>query len=427
MLGVGVLFLIQAVMAQEDSSTESFWVFRLATNMMGYASIIVPAIFLKRYLDSRNYKDGGSGFWYPYLVNFFYGKDLHDVEQGAKDTVSPAPKPQMTTLQIAIKLCFCAGGLYSSYLTWGVLQERIITRKYGANENNEGGEKFTDSQFLVFINRFSALIIAGCYLQMKRQPKHGCPFYKYSFCSLSNILSSWFQYEALKFVSFPTQVLAKACKVIPVMLMGKVVSGNKYPLFDWATAAQLGVGTSIFLLSNHDDSGDGSTTTFSGLLCLMGYMLFDSFTSNWQSEVFKYKMSSMEMMFGVNVFSCIFTSWSLISQGSFAVSLGFMLRHPDFTFHAIVLSACSALGQLFIYYTISEFGAVVFTIIMTTRSALAIILSCIIYGHPVNGQGAFGLLVAFSSLGLRIWYKMQQKKKAQQQKEDKTPLLGENK
>ena len=62
-----------------------------------------------------------------------------------------------------------------------------------------------------------------------------------------------------------------------------------------------------------------------------------------------------------------------------------MLRHPDFTFHAVVLSACSgkidtrkfilrfkflALGQLFIYYTISEFGAVVFTIIMTTRSAL---------------------------------------------------------
>jgi len=65
-----------------------------------------------------------------------------------------------------------------------------------------------------------------------------------------------------------------------------------------------------------------------------------------------------------------------------------MLRHPDFTFHAVVLSACSgnsgklefspkhvlALGQLFIYYTISEFGAVVFTIIMTTRSALGNLL-----------------------------------------------------
>ena len=30
----------------------------------------------------------------------------------------------------------------------------------------------------------------------------------------------------------------------------------------------------------------------------------------------------------------------------------------------------------------------------------------------VNGGGVFGLLVAFSSLGLRIWYKIQQKKKA---------------
>lgn len=416
MLGLG-LFLINAVMAQEDSSsTESFWVYRLLLNMMGYASIIVPAIFLKKYLDGKNYKDSGSGLFYPHIVNFFYGRDVHDIETGAKDTVSPAVKPQQTTMQIAIKLCFCAGGLYSSYLTWGVLQERIITRSYGADEAGVGGEKFSDSQFLVFINRFSAFLIAGIYLQMKRQQQHSCPFYKYSFCSLSNIMSSWFQYEALKFVSFPTQVLAKACKVIPVMLMGKVVSGNKYPLFDWATAAQLGVGTSIFLLSNHSDDGSGSDTTFSGLLCLMGYMVFDSFTSNWQSEVFKYKMSSMEMMFGVNVFSCIFTSWSLISQGSFATSLGFMLRHPDFTFHAAVLSCCSAIGQLFIYYTISEFGAVVFTIIMTTRSALAIILSCIIYGHPVNGQGAFGLFVAFSSLGLRIWYKMQMKKKAQAEK-----------
>ena len=33
------------------------------------------------------------------------------------------------------------------------------------------------------------------------------------------------------------------------MLMGKAISGNKYPLFDWFTAGLLGVGTSIFLLS----------------------------------------------------------------------------------------------------------------------------------------------------------------------------------
>lgn len=58
-----------------------------------------------------------------------------------------------------------------------------------------------------------------------------------------------------------------------------------------------------------------------------GYMAFDSFTSNWQGELFsQYKMSSVQMMTGVNLFSCIFTSLSLLEQGSFFESFDFMLR-----------------------------------------------------------------------------------------------------
>ncbi len=43
-------------------------------------------------------------------------------------------------------------------------------------------------------------------LLLNRQPRHRAPLYKYSYCSFSNIISSWCQYEALKFISFPTQV-----------------------------------------------------------------------------------------------------------------------------------------------------------------------------------------------------------------------------
>lgn len=53
-----------------------------------------------------------------------------------------------------------------------MLQERIITREYGTDENGQP-QKFSDSQFLVFINRFSALVVSGIYIQLKRQPKHG--------------------------------------------------------------------------------------------------------------------------------------------------------------------------------------------------------------------------------------------------------------
>jgi len=103
-------------------------------------------------------------------------------------------------------LGFCAGGLLTSYLIWGLLQERIMAYNYGEAEGTS--ERFTNSQFLVFMNRIFALCVAGLVtlVQQQRHSAHQPPLYKYSYCSFSNIISSWCQYEALKFVSFPVQV-----------------------------------------------------------------------------------------------------------------------------------------------------------------------------------------------------------------------------
>jgi len=121
-------------------------------------------------------------------------------------------------------------------------------------------------------------------------------------------MSSWFQYEALKYVSFPTQVLAKASKVIPVMLMGKVVQSQTYPMWEYGCAVMLSLGVALFMFSKADEEpASGKTeveTTFAGVILLVGYMAFDSFTSNYQSALFKgYKMSKFQMMFGVRIVS----------------------------------------------------------------------------------------------------------------------------
>ena len=126
--------------------------------------------------------------------------------------------------------------------------------------------------------------------------------------------------------------------------------------------------------------------TFSGAIILLGYTAFDSFTSNWQSELFSlYKMSTIQMRFA-NLFSCLFTGWSTIEGGNFLSAVGFMISHPEFAYHATILSLASATGQLFIFYTIQSFGPVVFTIIMTIRMMLSFMRSCIIYNHPLSAQ-----------------------------------------
>ncbi|XP_071486849.1 adenosine 3'-phospho 5'-phosphosulfate transporter 1-like [Diadema antillarum] len=403
-----------------ESSWTDFWLVRLGLNVLGYLSVIVPAWLVIRYVRSSGYLERGGeeadtagyGCWFRTVKSCVAGADEQKAsleEGGTKGTSTDKPKANR-----GFVLLFCVAGLQGSYLTWGVLQERIMAHEYGKDDTNPG-EKFTNSQFLVFMNRILAFIAALLVMTFTVQPRHTAPLYKYSYCSLSNILSSWCQYEALKFVTFPTQVLAKASKIIPVMLMGKVMSGKSYEYYEYITAGMISVGVTIFLLSQGGDHKGSTVTTVSGVIILIGYMTFDSFTSNWQAELYKsYNMSSIQMMFGVNLFSCLFTSWSLIEQGGFLEGIDFMLKYSTFMFHVGLLSLCSATGQLFIFYTISQFGAVIFTIIMTTRQALAILLSCIIYGHPLNLQSITGVIMVFIALFLRVYAR--QRKSGQKSK-----------
>ncbi|XP_070577155.1 adenosine 3'-phospho 5'-phosphosulfate transporter 1-like [Ptychodera flava] len=420
--------LFSAVVAEEELAKEEetheisrrstqegglldFWIFRLLLNLAGYASIIIPAALVIRYIQKTNFLEKGGlghGYLYKTVKMCVYGADEEkpSIEEGP--AISTAETSKSRYRQGVILLC-CVAGLQGSYLTWGVLQERIMAHDYGTEGNSA---RFKNSQFLVFMNRISAFIAAGTIMLLRKQPRHTAPMYKYSYSSLSNILSSWCQYEALKYVSFPTQVIAKASKIIPVMLMGKVVSRKSYEYYEYFTAGLISVGVAMFLLSQSDESSVTTVTTVSGVIILIGYMTFDSFTSNWQAELFKrYKMSSIQMMFGVNLFSCLFTSGSLLEQGGFFEAVWFMTNYSLFTLHVMLLSLCSATGQLFIFYTIGEFGAVIFTIIMTTRQALAILLSCVIYGHPLTIIGVLGVLIVFLALFLRVYANAKSKNK----------------
>ncbi|XP_029642462.1 adenosine 3'-phospho 5'-phosphosulfate transporter 1 isoform X2 [Octopus sinensis] len=409
--------IIHAVTSESTVETFNsfydFWLFRLFLNLLGYATLFVPAAILIRYFKRNGYKNKPvTGIFSRAIKLCIFGNEIEpDVEDASSTTKENVPEEKHSNYWKTVILLFCFAGLQGSYLTWGILQERIMTFQYGKTETTPG-EYFKNSTFLVFLNRISAFIIALIVITLQTQPRLTAPLYKCSYSSFSNIMSSWCQYEALKFVSFPTQVLAKASKIIPVMLMGKLISKKSYEFYEYLSAAMISIGVSIFLLTSQDvTKHKDSVTNFSGVLLLVGYMGFDSFTANWQGALFtQYKMSSSQMMASVNLFSCLFTVVALIEQGGFVESVAFMTKYPTFIFHAVILSLCSAFGQLFIFYTISKFGPVTFTIIMTLRQAFAIFLSCIIYGHPITLLGIIGVAVVFFALFLRIY--CNQRKKA---------------
>jgi len=201
------------------------------------------------------------------------------------------------------------------------------------------------------------------------------------------------------------------------MLMGRFLGNNSYQTYEYAVALMIGFGIAMFIISTEDmafglDSKGGVETwsgTLCGLLLLCFFLVFDSFTGQWQSHMFKKSdsLTPAHMMLMVNTFSLVFSAITLVHTKELTSFLAFLVDHPDMHMHVVLFSVGNTIGQIFIFQTIRSFGAVVFAIVMNTRIILSILLSCLIYSHPVSSQGLFGLFIVFASVGYRI--KMQTK------------------
>ena len=154
-------------------------------------------------------------------------------------------------------------------------------------------------------------------------------------------------------------------------------------------ALVIGVGITMFMSSSddlhfgYDIYGKEANETWTGIMLLFFFLFFDSFTSQWQSRMFQRHpdLSMVELMFATSAFSVVLSFVTLVHSKELYPALEFVYRHSEIHLHFFMFSICSTIGQLFIFYTIKNFGAVVFTLIMTTRILLSIALSCILYGH----------------------------------------------
>jgi len=197
----------------------------------------------------------------------------------------------------------------------------------------------------------------------------------------------------------------KSSKVIPVMLMGKLLKGTKYTTGKYCEALLITIGVAIFSLSSRESTSD-TTTELVGYIYLITYISFDSFTSQWQDKIYqtygKANVDPYQMMLGVNSSAIMITTSGLIISGDFPIVIEFLKANPSVFQYNVITAITSASGQLCIYYTIKEFGPIVFTIIMTTRQMISICLSAIIFGHAISLQSFAGALVVFSVLFYQI-------------------------
>ncbi|CAN1150361.1 UDP-galactose/UDP-glucose transporter 5B [Linum perenne] len=325
---------------------------------------------------------------------------------------------------------FAVGGIMITLVIYGVLQEKIMRVPYGVNN-----EYFKYSLFLVFCNRVvTSAVSAVSLVASKKALDPVAPVYKYCLISVSNILTTTCQYEALKYVSFPVQTLAKCAKMIPVMIWGTLIMQKKYKGKDYLVAFFVTIGCSVFILfpagSELNPYSRGRENTVWGVSLMAGYLGFDGFTSTFQDKLFKgYDMEIHNQIFYTTLCSCFLSFTGMILQGHLLLAIDFIYRHHDCFLDVALLSAVATGSQFFISYTIRTFGALTFAAIMTTRQVqqipntnlvasdhhfnwsslmylvvfsslklVSILLSCVWFSHPLSWEQWIGAVIVFGSL-----------------------------
>jgi solute carrier family 35 (UDP-galactose transporter), member B1 len=234
-------------------------------------------------------------------------------------------------------------------------------------------------------------------------------------------------------VDYLTFVLAKSCKLLPVMGLHVLLYRKRYPWTKYAIVAAVTAGVAVFTLYHPPKAGKSGAkreNSVYGLGLLGVNLVFDGLTNTTQDRVFGNegrfgRVKGGGMMVWTNVLSCALmlgylTLLPLVPGevvGVFAegkgranlnelqLALEFVGNHPGIKNDILMFAAAGAIGQLFIFATLERFSSLVLVTVTVTRKMLTMLLSVVWFGKSLGGMQWVGVGLVFAGVGLEAGLK----------------------
>ncbi|KAI1877860.1 uncharacterized protein JN550_000042 [Neoarthrinium moseri] len=340
-----------------------------------------------------------------------------------------------------VQLVIAVAGIYGSFLTWAFLQERLTTTPHGPPGATEV------FKYPVFLNTIQSLFAAttgAIYLYFSTPRGSAIPPIFPSrrilgplvLVALTQSLASPFGYASLAHIDYITFLLAKSCKLLPVMFLHITIFRKRYPLYKYLVVAAVTAGVAVFTLHSGKKGRKHATPEHErnvpwGMLLLAINLLFDGLTNSTQDYIFGAfrPYSGPQMMCANNIMSTAVTAAYLVvspwlvhtgvgewlgmdvtgNAGELREALAFMARHPKVWTDVLGFAACGAVGQVFIFYTLSTFSSVLLVTVTVTRKMFTMILSVVAFGHKLSQMQLLGVGLVFGGIGVEAAIARQEK------------------
>ena len=336
------------------------------------------------------------------------------------------------------RLIICALGICFCYMYYGIVQENLFSQQR------------IGPSFVLLIQCITNVLVAALWQHLDQyfhsdtlgnHPKHDSDETRLhhpllASTSLCYVLAMVASNESLHYVSYPTAVLAKSCKLIPTMAMGVLVEKKKYQTVEWLAAFSITLGIVIFNLSrlyqHKHGSEDGEDSSLSGLALLAFSLFMDGFLGSCQGLLKRRKSISYELLTGkdnvlavrppnavetmlyVNLYAVLYLiPLTIINKQMHG---GLKMLHvtaknsiedgedgaTSLIKGLVILNLTVAVGQIFIFLTITWYSSLVCTTITTTRKFFTILLSIAYFGHHFSTTQWCATGLVFSGLYMGI-------------------------
>lgn len=235
---------------------------------------------------------------------------------------------------------------------------------------------------------------------------------------------------ALRWVPYPTQVVGKSAKPIPVMLLGVLIGRKSYSLQRYFFVFLIVVGVVLFMMkegnANHGTAADNVGI---GEVLLFLSLAMDGLTGAIQERMRAASSpSAQHMMLSMNSWSTGILAVGLLLSGELFEFIYFAGKYPYVLLQLASLAVTGALGQLFIFmmvnvdednfkfivslnysiifnwFQVSSFGPLACSVVTTTRKFFTVLCSVLFFGNSLTSRQWLGAVIVFSGLFADIMF-----------------------
>ncbi|KAJ8664561.1 hypothetical protein QAD02_006223 [Eretmocerus hayati] len=327
--------------------------------------------------------------------------NIDDDEEQLLQTDSPKSQQKEIKLlwfdlshsSVQMQLFWCSVGIFTFYIIYGYLQELIFTL--------DGFRPFGWYLTLIQFGYYTVFGYIECHI---RNINRKVPISTYLILALLTLGTMGLSNSSLGYLNYPTQVIFKCCKLIPVLIGSILIQGKRYGALDFLAAGLMCLGLILFTLA---DSMISPRFNFVGVAMISGALLCDALIGNIQEKTMKqHKATNTEVVLYSYSIGFFYLFVILALTGDIVKGASFCSHHPVKTYgYALLFSASGYLGIQMVLSLVQCCGAFVAATVTTCRKAVTIIISFLFFYKPFTFQYVWSGLLVVLGIYLNIYSK----------------------